>query len=488
MLDFSIVFVDVICFFVGFAFGDLPSVTFLRVLRLLRLSRVFHILASNPELYVMMEGLMGAVKSIFWGSCFLCVGLLICGIMAVEFIHPIADSELCYTSERCTQPFESVFQAMCTLVQTIIIGDSWGIMYAHLFAQHRWTFPCIILVFLTLNFGIMNLIFAVIVDSAAQARVANTREMAQLKDNAFQRYKHKLFKLCKEMDKDGSQNLSWEELQSGYETNMDFQRTLRAMDIQQDDLVAVFSILDEDQSGDVAYAEFVEQLYKMKSNDSHTMLVFIKHYVTELRKKMSEELTIMKSHIVTGVQQLHIKVEEELLLIKEDMSLHVSALEAADRRIEATIENNTKLVEEELIKGDIAHRAQFIGSPKGMHVQALSSSEPVMLASEAKAAASWSGIQLQVGTEHIAQALDDLRRNCDNSVEILAKLRNSPPALNRDSASQLRNVAKMCEVGGTSAEVGQPGANLTSNSTWPSKGCCTDLRRAQSGPGIDPRL
>ena len=38
----------------------------------------------------------------------------------------------------------------------------------------------------------------------------------------------------------------------------------------------VWAMLDSDGSGEVSYDEFVEQLYKMKNDDSHTLLVFIK--------------------------------------------------------------------------------------------------------------------------------------------------------------------------------------------------------------------
>merc|ERR1719506_3602513 len=65
---------------------------------------------------------------------------------------------------------------------------------------------------------------------------------------------------------------------------------MELLDINQKDMSTVFSIMDEDKSGEVRYDEFVEELYKMKSEDSHTMITFIKFYVQEIQREMRSEL------------------------------------------------------------------------------------------------------------------------------------------------------------------------------------------------------
>lgn len=39
----------------------------------------------------------------------------------------------------------------------------------------------------------------------------------------------------------------------------------------------------EDSSGDIDYVEFVDQLHRLKSQDQHTLLIFIMYYVKELQ-------------------------------------------------------------------------------------------------------------------------------------------------------------------------------------------------------------
>merc|ERR1712178_321031 len=101
------------------------------------------------------------------------------------------------------------------------------------------------------------------------------------------------------------------------------------MDIGEDDLAAVFGILDGDGSGEVKYEEFVQEIWKMKSTDQQTMLIFIKFYVTELRNKVNEQLVMLEQRLVeehkvnmaylkmiSGVED---KEEKELQLIEGEI-------------------------------------------------------------------------------------------------------------------------------------------------------------------------
>merc|ERR1719504_378586 len=104
--------------------------------------------------------------------------------------------------------------------------------------------------------------------------------------------------VCGALDTDGSKTLSLQELQEGWNDNDDFQTTMQAMDIGEEDIAAVFNILDSDQSGTVQYEEFVEQLWKMKSTDQQTMLIFIKYYVCDIRNKVDDQLRSLEARLV----------------------------------------------------------------------------------------------------------------------------------------------------------------------------------------------
>merc|ERR1712217_770207 len=72
------------------------------------------------------------------------------------------------------------------------------------------------------------------------------------------------------------------------------------MDIGETDLEVVFDVLDRQRSGEVAYKEFTRQLWKMKSQEIKTSVMFVKHSVHEMHKEMADQLDAqsktMKSH------------------------------------------------------------------------------------------------------------------------------------------------------------------------------------------------
>jgi len=165
--------------------------------------------------------------------------------------------------------------------------------------------------FVSINLGMLNLILTVIVDRASEARADDESQRVIEKKNEFDRAKNKLTKLCARMDEDHSGCLSLEEFENGWDTLPEFQAIMRIMDVDKEDIKTVFNILDEDRSGTVTYAEFVDQLYKMKAQESHTLLIFIKHYLTDVRIKVTEQLQLFKEEVL--MQETHQKEEFEEL-------------------------------------------------------------------------------------------------------------------------------------------------------------------------------
>merc|ERR1712183_1183517 len=68
--------------------------------------------------------------------------------------------------------------------------------------------------------------------------------------------------------------------------------------------------MGDDASGDVNYTEFAEQLHKMKSHDAHTLLVFIKFYVTEIKRKLEEKILNMEKDLIREIDTALSKTTE----------------------------------------------------------------------------------------------------------------------------------------------------------------------------------
>eukprot|EP00428_Durinskia_dybowskii_P034123 CAMPEP_0170256004 /NCGR_PEP_ID=MMETSP0116_2-20130129/27855_1 /TAXON_ID=400756 /ORGANISM="Durinskia baltica, Strain CSIRO CS-38" /LENGTH=546 /DNA_ID=CAMNT_0010507013 /DNA_START=75 /DNA_END=1711 /DNA_ORIENTATION=- len=300
LIDAIVITVDILTnVFIDMIGDDFPvPVVLLRIARVLKITRAVRLMALFPELHLMLRGMVFAAKSILWGVVMLLVLLSFWSILAVMFIHPVSQEMTEHgiwaraDCDRCPRAFESVQLSMLTLCQTLVAGDSWGMATLPIIEYNPMTALFFIPSLITVSLAVLNLILAVIVERANEAKVVTERDEAEKKDKAFLTASERLYEICVELDGDNSGCLTYEELLEGFKTHQEFAALLRAMDIEQDDLEVVFSVLDQDGSGDVQYTEFVQQLHMMKNHEAHTLLVFIKYYVMEIRQQVHRALGV----------------------------------------------------------------------------------------------------------------------------------------------------------------------------------------------------
>lgn len=264
------------------------SVNLLRTFRTVRLIRAVRLLASFPELGTMIFGLAGCFKTLLWSAGLILVMLTIWSIIAVEYIQPYV-IEMANEGKYegidcpwCPSAFESVMHANLTLFQ-IMTGDGWSILARPLIEKYPWMALYFVGNIFIMVFGMLNLITAVVVDTAARGRENDLVNKA--KELTFQRKKavKKLIRLCEGIDEDDSGTLNKEEFNAGFENSEEFSSTLISMDVSQEDLDCVFEILDTDGSNSISYVEFAENLFKMKTINHNTAIMLIKHHVAQVK-------------------------------------------------------------------------------------------------------------------------------------------------------------------------------------------------------------
>jgi len=301
IFDTVVIIGDLIIHLIQSMVGSMPSMSLLRVLRLVKILRSRDILLTFPEMHQMMKSLLQAASTIAWGGLTIFITLSIWSIIAVEFIHPLtvelARQGKYGSCERCSRAFSSVMASNLTFMQQLIAGDSWGEITIPLIEEYPYLIIYFAGVMMTVSLGIMNLITAIIVDRAAEARQDSLRAMAEKKDQDFRDAAEDLVRLFRDIDVDCNGTICKSELMEGFDTNQQFADTLRVMDVRKEDMETVFNIMDEDGSGDINYKEFAQQLHKMKTHDSHTLLIFIKFYVTEIRRKLSDQISLLEDEI-----------------------------------------------------------------------------------------------------------------------------------------------------------------------------------------------
>jgi voltage-gated sodium channel len=321
IMDLCIISVDVASQIVNDVWGNQPQMSVLNVFRICRLLRVIRALSAFRELWLMLHGLVSAFKAMFWACVLILVVLFVFSVIGVEVIRPyneeLTDAGAHADCDLCAEAFSSVQQSFVTMFLMVFVGEMWSDVAHPIIKRQPMMGFVFMAAFCIIHLGVLNLILTVIVDGAEQARADTLEEQVMKKKAECNIARDKLLQLCARMDEDGSGELALEELEAGYKANAEFASILHLMDVGIDDLEMVFSILDEDRSGTVTFAEFVDQLHKMKTQESHTLLVFIKHYVNEIREKVTEQLGLVRHDLMTKMGDHEERVSELLALAKD---------------------------------------------------------------------------------------------------------------------------------------------------------------------------
>merc|ERR1719487_1154284 len=101
----------------------MDSVSVLRTIRLARLLRVARLFSAFTELWALIRGLVGCIRTLFWAVILMLTTITVWSIFAVELIHPemsaLASEGVWTTCGWCEHAFSSVMMANLTFFQII---------------------------------------------------------------------------------------------------------------------------------------------------------------------------------------------------------------------------------------------------------------------------------------------------------------------------------------------------------------------------------
>eukprot|EP00929_Paragymnodinium_shiwhaense_P083954 TRINITY_DN4486_c0_g1_i3.p1 TRINITY_DN4486_c0_g1~~TRINITY_DN4486_c0_g1_i3.p1 ORF type:complete len:702 (-),score=139.23 TRINITY_DN4486_c0_g1_i3:578-2683(-) len=264
----------------------------IRLCRLLRLMRVVKLFSGMKELRRLLQMITTCARTLFWSFLMSFLVMSMWAVLAVELVHPVAkrlaEVDTWPGCERCERAFGSVMAANLTFFQTILAGDSWGFLAVPICEESPTTAIVFVGALLTLAYGVMQMITAVVVDSFADLRRLDVNSIVTEMDAEERQEKDVLAKIFNKVDADRSGYISYWELADGARRVNEFQNWLRVMDVDATDLERLFSIIDEDASGEVDLTEFIDALYRMKNAESRTATKFVKHMVENMEKKTNE--------------------------------------------------------------------------------------------------------------------------------------------------------------------------------------------------------
>jgi len=118
ILDLAVLVVDLLAILMNLMVEDASSLAVVRIIRIVKVSRLFRFLVVFRELHMMLHGLLSTLKAIGWAAIFLLLVLSVCSTFAVEVLHPlnirVAEDGVYDDCEWCKVAFSSVLYSNLT--------------------------------------------------------------------------------------------------------------------------------------------------------------------------------------------------------------------------------------------------------------------------------------------------------------------------------------------------------------------------------------
>jgi len=271
VMDLVVVVVEVVTQWLVplfFEESSVQSFTVLRVLRVLRAGRAVRVMVQHRQLRVLVYGMLQAGPIVFWASTLLISVLYLFGIFGVEVVKSLeftaSDTDVAGLEFLREEHFGNLARTMLSLAQ-ITTGDSWtSIVRPLVYAR-----PLLILYFglflIVTMVVVMNLMTAVLVETAIEAGQNDAKEQQALAVRQMQDTLQQVKVLMADTDTDGSGDISKDELIAAYNADPVIRAKMDSV-VNLQDVLLLFELFDSDGNGVLTMQEFTSNLSDFKTD------------------------------------------------------------------------------------------------------------------------------------------------------------------------------------------------------------------------------
>jgi len=281
---------------------QLAPVLVLRTARLLKLVRTVKLLMKLKELWLLVQGLISSAATMFYTLLLLVVILYVFASLGIEIITkhelamgPNADPQF---SEIVNMHFSDLPRTMLTLIQFVTL-DSVNAIYSPLVEKDPAVAVYFVSLMLIVSIVLMNLITAVIVNSALEQATHDREAFKLQEEKRRKRLVVDLKQVFQRLDDDGSGKISVEELLAA----PDDDKALVRQCMRLDDLLEVFCLLDSDGGGQIDIEEFCDGILNAITSESPIELKRMEKAMSVLAKQMQVFETV-QSEISKSIEEM----------------------------------------------------------------------------------------------------------------------------------------------------------------------------------------
>jgi len=251
----------------GGAASNLSMARLLRIFRFMRILRIIRVMRFFQSFRVMVFSIIHSMSSLFWVFV---VILFVEYCFGIFFLHGAVEYFALPESSRSDESetdmknyFGSIAEVLLTLFMCITGGVDWTEVLKPLMAIH-WAYGVVFILYVFfMMFGVLNVVIGAFVKTTAHIykcdrQVIIEDELGQLND-----YTAKIKEFFHEADKDSSGTLSWEEFEN-YLQDDKVKAYFQTLELDVSQAHVLFTLLDTDESNEVAIDEFVDGCLRLK--------------------------------------------------------------------------------------------------------------------------------------------------------------------------------------------------------------------------------
>lgn len=249
--------VDVVLAQVQFENEYLQQLMLVRMFRLARLARAVRLLVTFQTLWMLVQGLMHSILTLFWTFVMILTLIFIFAVLGMELIQVDLSLPTDHPYNIAAMNFRTLLDSSLILLQCFC-WDSISSVYRPLIKHRLHLFLYFMGVQLVLAIALMNLVTAIMVEGSL-AQADEDKEAKKAYASAKRKKQmERLRDMFLELDEDGSGELTMEEIDNA-------PPSIRAQLVEiagTEDIGSLFEMLDYDGSGTVGTDEFCDGVIK----------------------------------------------------------------------------------------------------------------------------------------------------------------------------------------------------------------------------------
>mmetsp|Transcript_5782 Transcript_5782/g.11054 ORF Transcript_5782/g.11054 Transcript_5782/m.11054 type:complete len:651 (-) Transcript_5782:243-2195(-) len=289
---------------------DTLVVRLFRMVRLVRLLKIVRYVSAFRELRLMINGLLGSMRSLFWSFVLLASVIYIFSICftqaAIVFLQQddIAEDQK-ETRDEWVEWFGSTQRSMRTLLISISGGADWA-QFVVMLESVDVLYSLIFIFYIMLVFhGVLHVIASIFVECSMATSNKEKDHLIRGEMQQKDSYMTLIRAVLLEADHDESGTINWLEFQR-YLEDPRMRDFFKAIELDVTEARGLFKLLDMDESDEVPIDEFVTGCFRLKGGTKALDLTSLMHE----NKRLMRVFMRFMGYTQTQFEALFMKLDE----------------------------------------------------------------------------------------------------------------------------------------------------------------------------------